>query len=159
MCFVCDHRFSINGLSTKKLPSITKTPTLYKIKVKNCKLIELVIRIELTPAILMPWFSKFLLNSTIHFCMFLYLLVCFPRVTVSLLCTSCMKDTCSNLPLSNLWSMTRLFDLVTDSSTKPRFSGNMQPNITTCDNGWSNLDGRMDGQNCSPNQSIYSYLL
>ena len=65
-----------------------KPPTACKIKVNNCKSIDLVkqIKIELTRAILMPQFSNSLRNSTIHFHMFLYLLTCFPRVAVSLLC-------------------------------------------------------------------------
>ena len=45
-------------------------PTPYKIKVNNCKLTDLVIRIELTWAILMPRFSNFQRNSTIHFTCF-----------------------------------------------------------------------------------------
>ena len=48
-------------------------------------MIDLVVKIELTRAILMPRFSNFLRNSTIYFCMFLYLKTCFVRVTVSLL--------------------------------------------------------------------------
>ena len=77
---------SINGLSTKNqlLSQWTKTP--YKIKVNNCIVIDLVIRIELTRLILMPGFSSFLRNSIIHFRMFLYLKTFFLRVTVSLLC-------------------------------------------------------------------------
>ena len=52
------------------------------------QLIDLVMRIELTRAILMPRFSNFLRNSTIHFDMCLYLVPYFLRVTVSLLCRS-----------------------------------------------------------------------
>ena len=59
---------------------------IYKIKVNNCKLTDFVIRIELTRAILMQRFSNFQRNSTIHFCMFLYLVTYFRGVTVSLLC-------------------------------------------------------------------------
>ena len=61
-------------------------PTPYTITVKNCKLIDLVIRIELTRAILMHRLSNFLKNSIIHIYMFLYCVTCFLRVTVSLLC-------------------------------------------------------------------------
>ena len=50
--------FSINGLSTENRLRSQRTPTSYKIKVNNCKLIDLVIRIELIRAILMPWFSN-----------------------------------------------------------------------------------------------------
>ena len=69
--------FSIHGLNTEnRLPS-QRTPTPYKIKVNNCKLLDLVIRIELTRAILMPRFSNFLRNSTIHFLrIFFYLETC-----------------------------------------------------------------------------------
>ena len=60
-----------------------QTQTPYKIKVNNCKFIDLVTRIELTEAILMTRFSNFLKNSIIHFRMFLYLETCFLRVTIS----------------------------------------------------------------------------
>ena len=72
--------FSINGMSTANHLRPQWTPTPYKIKVNNCKLIDLVV------LILMLRLSNFLRNSTIHFCTFLYLVTCFPRVTVSLLC-------------------------------------------------------------------------
>ena len=75
-----------NELSTQNRFRSQRTPTPYKIKVNNCKLIDLVIRIELPRAILMPRFSNYLRNSIIHFCMFLYLETCFLRVTASLLC-------------------------------------------------------------------------
>ena len=65
-----------------KLPSITTGPNT----VQNCKLIDLVIRIELTRLIWEPRFSNFLKNSTIHFRMYLYFEMRFPRVMVSLLC-------------------------------------------------------------------------
>ena len=85
--------FSINGLTSengqfKDVNITTDPPTPYKIKVNNCKLINLVIRIDLTLAILMPQFSNFLRNPTIHFRMFSYLVTCFLSVTVSLLCRS-----------------------------------------------------------------------
>ena len=50
------------------------------------KLMDIVIRIELTGAILMARFSNFLRNSIIHLRRFLYLATCYLRVTVSLLC-------------------------------------------------------------------------
>ena len=74
------------GLSTENRLRSQQTQTRYTIKVNNCKLIDLVIRIELTRAILAPLFSNLLRNSTIHFWMFLYLENCFLRVRVSLLC-------------------------------------------------------------------------
>ena len=49
-------------------------------------MIDYVIRIELTRAILMPRFSNFLKNSIIEFRMFLFFVICFLRVTVSLIC-------------------------------------------------------------------------
>ena len=49
------------------------------------KLTDLMMRIELTRAILMSQFSNFLRNSTIYFCMCLYLVTYFLIVTVSLL--------------------------------------------------------------------------
>ena len=67
----------------EKSPSITTdTNTIQKLS----KLIDLMTRIELSRAILTPWLSNFLWNWIIHFCMFLYLVICFLRVTVSLLC-------------------------------------------------------------------------
>ena len=78
--------FSINGLSTENGLRSQRTPIPYKIKVNNCILVELVVRIELTRAILMPRFSHFLRNSKIYFRMLFYLVTCFLRVTVSLLC-------------------------------------------------------------------------
>ena len=91
--------FSINGLSTENHFRSQRTRTPFKIKANNCKFIDLEIRIELTRAILMPWFPNFQRNLTTHFRMFLYLETCFLRVTVSLL--YCIKDTFSNLSLSN----------------------------------------------------------
>ena len=46
--------FSINGLSTENHLRLQRTPTPYKIKVNNSKLIDLEIRIELTRLILLP---------------------------------------------------------------------------------------------------------
>ena len=80
--------FTINGLSTENRLRSQRTPTPYtKLKlVNNCKLRDLVIRIELTLAILMPRFSNFLRYSEIHFRTLFYLVICFMRVTVSWLC-------------------------------------------------------------------------
>ena len=74
--------FSMNGLNIENRLRSRRTITPYKIKVNNSKLIDLVMRIELTQAILMSRFSNFLRNSTIHFRMFLYLVTCLLRVTV-----------------------------------------------------------------------------
>ena len=69
--------------------------------VKNLsKLIGLVIRIELTQAILMSQFLNFLRNSTIDFRLFLYLvIICFLWVTISLLCRSIARTSLS--PFTN----------------------------------------------------------
>ena len=75
--------FSINGLSTEIRLRSQRTPTPCKIKVNNCKLIDLVIRIELTRAILVPRFSYFLRNTTIHIRTFLYLEICFLSIAYS----------------------------------------------------------------------------
>ena len=91
-----DYAWKINRLRQQR----TQTP--YKIIVKHCKLIDLVIRIELTRAILMTWFSNFLRNSTIHFRMSLYLVSCFLAEShgfVAVPVTSCIKDACPNLYL------------------------------------------------------------
>ena len=45
------------------------------------------------------------------------------RGFVAMPVTSCIKDTCSNVSQSNLWRETKLFDIVTDTATKPRLSG------------------------------------
>ena len=89
---------SINGLSTENRLWSQRTPKPYEIKVNNCKLIDLVIRIELTRTILKLRFSNFLRN----FLVFLYLEHIswesrFRRYTGS----SLIIDTCSNLSLSN----------------------------------------------------------
>ena len=55
---------------------------------KYRKLIDLVMRMQKTRAILMPRFSNFLRNLIIHFLLCLYLVTCFLRVRVSLLCWS-----------------------------------------------------------------------
>ena len=78
--------FSINEPGTENRLRSQRTPTPYKIKVKKCKLIDLVIRIELTQTILMWRFSNFFRNSIFHFLMFSYLEPCFLRFAVSLLC-------------------------------------------------------------------------
>ena len=78
--------FSINGLRTENWLRSQLTPTPNKINVINRKLIDSLIRMELTREISMPRFSNFLRNSIIHFRMFLYFETCFLRVVVSLLC-------------------------------------------------------------------------
>ena len=78
--------------------------------------------------------------------------------------TSCIKDTCSNLSLSNYWRGTKLFGLVTGTTTKPRLSGNMFLNIKTCGNGLSDFSENLRvtalkmlefTRFLSPNLSIY----
>ena len=78
--------FSINGLCAENRLRSQRSPSPYKIKVKNYKLIDLVRGIELTQAILLLRFSTFLRIPIIYFGMFLYLVICFLRVAVSLLC-------------------------------------------------------------------------
>ena len=77
-------------------------------------------RIELTRAILMPWYSNFLRNSTMHFHMFLYLETHFLRVTVLLLCwlQAVVKIHVPIYPYLISQEM-KLFDLVTATATKP----------------------------------------
>ena len=61
--------------------------------------------------------------------------------------TACTFDTmqkfCSNFSLSNYWKETKLFDLVTGTATKRRLSGNMLPNINTCENGCTNFSASL----------------
>ena len=101
----------------------------------------MVIWIELTWAILIPLFSNFLRNSTIHFHMFLYLGTCFLRVMVSLVCRlqavskmhvpiysyliSEGRQNCSTLWLAQKNETVTL--------------GNMLPNINICKIGWLNF--------------------
>ena len=82
-CITID--FSINGLSTETRLRSQRTPTLYKIKINNCKLVDSVIRVKLNRAILIIRYSNFLRSSTIHFRIISYFATCFLRVTVSLL--------------------------------------------------------------------------
>ena len=74
--------FSINGQCTEHRPLFERTPTPCKIKV-NWLICDAnrVKSNNFNAAIL-----NFLRNSTIHFSMFLYLVTCFLRVTVLLLC-------------------------------------------------------------------------
>ena len=76
-------------------------PTQYKSKVNNYKLIDFVIRIELTRAILMSRFSNFLFDHPFSH-VFMYGNM-FPESHgfVAMPVTRCIKDTCSNLSLSN----------------------------------------------------------
>ena len=82
--------------------------------------------------------------------------------------TSCIKDTCSNIFLSNYWRETKLFELVTSTTTKPWLSRNMIPNRKTCEKGWSNFSENFRvialkllelTRYASPNQSIYFNFL
>ena len=79
----CMHIFLYKWTMHGKSPSVTTDPNT----VQNLyKLLDFVRRIKLTRAILLLTRANFLRNSTIDFCIFLYLVTCFPRVTVSLLC-------------------------------------------------------------------------
>ena len=91
--------FSINGLCMGKHFYHNGPKTIRKKR----KFVDFLMRIELTPAILSPLLLDFRRNSTIHFHMFLYLLICFLRVAVSLLYRSqaVSKIQYSNLSLSN----------------------------------------------------------
>ena len=94
--------FSINGLTTENRLRSIRTPTPYKIKVNNCKLIDLAIRrvnsSNFNATILK--FSKKFYNPFSHDFMFGNL---FPESHgfVAMPVTSSIKDTCSNLSLSN----------------------------------------------------------
>ena len=83
------HRLSLlmhcaRAVSLKKSTSQRTTNTIQNYS----KLIYLVMRIELTRAILMPRFSNFQRNININFLMWLYLVACFLIVAVTLLCRS-----------------------------------------------------------------------
>ena len=86
------------------------------------------IRIELTWAILMPCVSNFLRNSTIHVRMFLYLVTCFLRVKISLLCRL-EAESKIHVPFYPylISKESKLFGLVTGTGTKQWLSGNMLP--------------------------------
>ena len=87
MSFICPAiDFSINGQCTENRLRSQRTTTPHKIKVNNSKLMDLVIRIELTRANFNATILKFSEEFDHPFRMFLYLETCFLRVTVSLLC-------------------------------------------------------------------------
>ena len=145
-------------------------PTLYKIIMNNCMLIDLVIRIELTLAILMLLYPKFFEKFDHPFSHVFIFRNMFPDSYgfVAMPVTSCIKDTCSDLSHIYLVKEMKLFDLVTATTTKPWLSGNMFPNIKTCVNGWSNFSENLRivvanllelTRFLSPNLLIYSYLL
>ena len=122
---------SLKMSTSQRIPN-----TVYKIKVNNCKLINLVIRRELTRAILMPRFLNLLRNQTIHFRVFLHSETCFLRVAVSLLCRSQCRTISS--PFTNYvdtgihWHVS-VIQLVTGIATELWLSGNMLPNIKACE--------------------------
>ena len=164
-------KWIINGLCTENRLRSQRTKTPYKIKVNNCKLIDLVITIELFhfPEILMPWFSFFFRNSIIHFRMFLYLKKCFLRVAVSLPCRlQAVSKIHVPISLYLISEINEIFNPVIGTATKSWLSGNMLPDIKTCKNGWSKFAEnliivalKLLGLTwlLSPNLSIYSYLL
>ena len=90
----------------------------------------------------------------------------FPESTgfVAMPVTSWIKVASCNLSLSNYWRELILFKLVTGTATKPRLSGNMLPNIKSCENPWSNSSENLQvltikllesTRFASPNLSIY----
>ena len=96
--------FSINGLSTdpQHRTKLNGPPTPYKIKVKNCKLMDLVIKIEYSSnfnATILE-FSENFDHPFSHVFIFGNL---FPESHgfVAMPVTGCIKDTCSNLSLCN----------------------------------------------------------
>ena len=108
---------------------------------------------------------KFSRKSKINFRMILYLVICFLRVKVSLLCRlqAVPKIHVPIFPYL-MWWKKKLFDLVTCTATKPRLSGDILPNINTCKNGWSHFSESLRivaskllelTRFTSPNQSIY----
>ena len=95
--------FFINGLRTENRLRSQRTPKPYKNKLNNCKLIDLVIRIELTRAILVLRFLNFMKNSIVHFRMFFIFGNIFSESHgfVAMPVTSRIIETCSNLSLSD----------------------------------------------------------
>ena len=90
-------------------------------------MIDLVIRFKLTQAFLIPRFSNCVKNYIIHFFAFFYNWKHFPQSHgfVATPVTSRTMDSCSYLSLSNWWRETKLFDLVTGTTSKPCLSGNI----------------------------------
>ena len=128
------------------------------------------IRIALTKAFFRPGFSNFLIKLTVHFCMFLYLLTHYLRVTVLLLCQLQVVSKLHVPICPYLISEKRQknFNLVTGSAIKLWLSGNMLPNIKTCKKILSNFSQNLRimalkliefTQFLSPNLSIYINLL
>ena len=98
-----------------KSTSITTDPNT----VQNYrKLTDLVIKIELTRAILMSWlkFSEKFNHQFSH--VFFIFGNQFPESLgfVAMPVTSWIKDTCSNLSLSNQWLRTKMFNFVTGTA-------------------------------------------
>ena len=162
--------FSINGLSTENRLISQRTPTPYKHQVNICKFIDLVMRIQLTLAILISRFSNFLRNSTIHFPMFSYLVTFYPYLI------SEGRPNCStfwpmqqrNCDTQETVRETKLFYILTDTATKLWHSGNMTPNMKTCESWWLNFSENFrivaskfleSSRYLSPDLSIYCYLL
>ena len=116
------------------------------------------------------WISDCQINSTIHFHMFLYLVSCFLRVTVLLLWQSqaVSKIHVPIYPYLIIEGRWNCWELVTGTATKPRLSGNMSPNIITCENGSSNFSNNLRvvtiklfelTQFASPNVTIHFYFV
>ena len=102
-------------------------------------MIHFVKRIKLTRAILVPLFSNFLRNSSIHFRMFLYLETCF-LVTVLLLCRL-QAVSKIHVPIYPylISEGRRNCTTLWPAQQRNRDSQNTLPNIKTCENGWSNF--------------------
>ena len=109
------------------------TPTPYQIKGNKFKFMDLEIRIELTRVILLPGFSVFFRNSTIHFSMFLYLETCFweSRFRGCAGYKLNLRYMFQFIPIK-LWKGDEIVLLVIGTATKPWLSGNMLLNIKTC---------------------------
>ena len=94
--------FSIKGLGTENLLLPHRTHTQYKIKVNNCKLIDLVIRINWSNfnAGILKFSEKFD-DPFSQFFLFVNMFL-ESHGFVAMPVTSCIKDACSNLSLSNI---------------------------------------------------------
>ena len=120
-----------------KWPSITADQHLTKLS----KVVNLVIRMELTRTILIPWLSNFRRNLIINFWRFLYLITCFLRVTVSLLCRL-QAVSKTHVPIDPyMWLVKGEENVRTCDRHNNEFVTlrKMLPNINTCKNGWSSL--------------------
>ena len=128
------------AVSFLKLPTSQWSPAPYKIKVNNCKLIDLLITIESTSnfnATILKFSEKFD-HPFSHVFIFGNMIPESPSFVA--VPVARMNNLVSLQKLNrNELEHVSLIQLVTCTATKPWLSGNMYPNIKTYENGWLNF--------------------